>query len=197
MDRVPVRHGLRLTVIGLVVGLITTVAGTAHASALRTSDAFADQARTAGLSQADARDLQSRVDGYLAKTGGTQIGLNEIRYAGGATLLLTLPGERVARRVTTSFAEPQGCPPEFLCAYQSEYLQGDLITAYYCGVDVPMPWWGPGSWVNNQTSGTRALFLHQASNVIGPVEVSAPAYSQSFSYNWTPIYYIQACGLHF
>lgn len=54
---------------------------------------FSAQARSLGLDSSQARNLQTRVDGYLAKTpGASQSAVNRITLAGGGELLLTLPG---------------------------------------------------------------------------------------------------------
>lgn len=172
---------------------------------------FAAQARQAGLTGAQATVLQKRVNGYLAKfrTGhiaATQIAANEIRFKGG-DLLLTLPGQKRVRNLTTaaksgtpvqvtSGSPVFGCPYFELCAFQRQGYTGDMISAYQCGVDVYIPWIGPalggpwGSWVNNQTLGTVGIFLLGSGGEQGE---TGGATSTHFYQDWTYVAHMDPC----
>jgi hypothetical protein len=206
MRRDPARLMLRAaTVLAVALGL--TVATGAVASAAPTSR-FGAQALAAGLTSTQTRALQSVVDGYLRTWGGgsgTQIAANEILYpGGGAILIVPLPGEKSARRLGTTSApaagvatpaiarEPQGCPYYYFCAYQLTDLHGATIWAYYCNTAVPIgSWAGEGSYVNNQTSGTKAKFLDNNWNFM---YYSRPAYAAQYNnVSWLPVRAISAC----
>ena len=59
-----------------------------------------------------------------------------------------MPGE--ARQAAT-------CQYYYFCAYSEPNFQGDVRRGATCGVAVGIPWFTyNGSWINNQTSGTRA-----------------------------------------
>jgi hypothetical protein len=179
-----------MVVVGLMAVPVLAAAGTANASAElgNTPRVFAVQVRDAGLDLQQARVLQLQIDAYLARVGGTQVAANEIRYGGGASLILPLPGETRARSLAAGrVAEPTGCPFQYLCAYQYEGFAGGEIHAFYCGVLVSMPWGSVGSWRNNQTSGTVGTFYG------GNPSSTGPAYSSSGSYNWLPVSHIRAC----
>lgn len=185
----------RSAVVGLVAGLLLVVAGTGVASASTSSlSAFATQSKAAGLTAAQAKVLQSRVDAYLHKVGGTQVAANEIRLPGDATLLVTLPGETRARSLTggvTPNSTPY-CIQYDICAWSQQYWEGDEIFAEKCGISnrVPIPFSGYGSYANWQTTGTKARFLDSSLNLI---EYSLPAFVNRNSYPWTPVYWMVAC----
>lgn len=180
----------RSTVVGLTAVAMLAAAGTANASAGpgNTLTVFAAQASNAGLDLQQAGVLQAQVDAYLAQVGGAQVAANEIRYAGGASLILPLPGETRARSlIPERAAEPHGCPYQYLCAYQYTNFTGGEIHAFYCNVFVSMPWGSVGSWRNNQTPGTIGTFVG------GSPATTGPAYSSSSSHNWLPVTHIKAC----
>lgn len=180
----------KAVVFGLAVGIsiIGTGTGTAHASAgSRTLNAFAAQARAAGLTAAEAKGLQARVDDYLQKVGGVQVAANEIEYGIGATLTLTLPGEQRAR----SLSDPDmtDCPYYHFCGYKFNFGVGDRITAYYCNTRVYIPWTTNGSWFNNQTPQTWT----QLQNYNGGVVTWSIAPQKWYDYPWTPVYWVDPC----
>ncbi|MET9539094.1 hypothetical protein ABZY16_16570, partial [Streptomyces sp. NPDC006553] len=72
-----------------LLALVATPAAAGAADAARGARTdFTAQARSAGLSSTEAKGLQARVDGYLAKMPGTQVGANKIVLEGGGELLL-------------------------------------------------------------------------------------------------------------
>jgi hypothetical protein len=186
----PRRHGARSIIAGLgaVLIIFATGVGTANASAGSTNlRTFATQATSAGLAPDQARTLQARVDGYLVRFGGTQVSANKIQYVDGATLLLSLPGERQAREMTATAAA--GCEGRHMCAWQHTDYSGDKIDLFFCNDVHPVPWVGQGIWFNNQDRGTTARFLDNNHNEIAN---TGPAPSQGLM-NWTPTFYIDPC----
>lgn len=175
----------------LALGLAAVV-GPAAAQAGGGTSPFAEQAAALGLTPAQANALQREVDGYLARTGGTQVAINKIQMTG-AELLVPLPGERVARDLAapaTTTASLYGCPYYYFCAYSGTSFTGTVIKAYYCGKYYRILWSGYGSYVNNQTAGVKAAFLDSYYKIFA-YSVAAPGYKTSF--NWAPVYYIQPC----
>jgi hypothetical protein len=123
---------------------------------------FAAQARSLGLTSAEADRLQARVDREVRHTGGTQVAANEVRYDGGATVL-TLPGERIARPLTTdrsSSARPTAhrCPYYYFCWYDGRDYTGSMHLTKTCNVYYKVPQASIASYYNNQTTGTQARF---------------------------------------
>lgn len=188
--RIPKPGGRLRIVAALIFTVLVTLAGTGTANAASTA-----AAQGPGLTPAQAHELQARVDAYLAKLGGTQIAINEIRLPHGADLLLTLPGEKTAHRISTTgtrAATPGSlldCPHYYICLFQGQNYTGDVISAYQCGVYVPIPFANYGSWINNQSSGTVAHFYDYYYNAF-PTD---PAYSASVSWDWAPWYNVKAC----
>jgi hypothetical protein len=186
------RQILRFIVFTVFAPLVLVISGTGPATAAGAQrSAFADQIQKAGLSSAQARQLQAEVDSYLAKLSGTQVAANEISLGPGARILVTIPGERAARSLTAALLEPNGCPYLYLCAYQYQNFQGSAFQVTKCGsTNAPyIPWAGYGSWRNNQSPGTRPVFWRCS----GYTDWMPPAYSSNSSYDWTPICYTQAC----
>jgi hypothetical protein len=81
-----------------------------------------------------------------------------------------------------------GCPYYYFCAFSGRNFTGTKIQMYYCQF-YTMPFSGTGSWVNNQTPGTRAKFYDAYYNLKA---TTAGAYSTG-TYNWTPIYHVKPC----
>ena len=162
------------------------------AGAAPRSQPFAAQAAAAHLTAAQTTALQSKVNGYLTKLGGKQVALNQIAFDGGE-ILVALPGEAHPR----SFAGPQvaladmcaGQLNGYFCVFQSTYYTGDELAWWKCA-SYPMLWSGYGSWKNNQTAGTQAVFRNYSGGVI---YTTPGAYSYSPNYNWTPVYHINIC----
>jgi hypothetical protein len=182
---------LAMIAFALTLGLGATAnAGTAdqtsgHDKAVQR---FAEQAKAAGLSDAQVSGLQAKVDAFLEKHRGTQVAPGRIQLPDGkAFVQMAVPGERNARDFSRNGAvtPQQSCPYYYFCAYRG----GDVLSYYYCN-DQYMPWTGYGSYVNNQTPGTRATFKNSGHGSIG---TSCAAYCAVGSINWSPIYYIDPC----
>lgn len=172
---------------GLVVALsvLGVNAGPAAAGA---PDAFASQARAAGLDAGEARAPQATVDRILAAEGGTQIAANRVRWAdGGGDTTVPLPGEARARSLTAG-PTAYGCEYEYFCTYRWGSFQGEMQRYYYCwDYPVQASFW---SYVNNQTYGTRAVFKDRDYSV---VHTTVGAYSQHANYGGFFTFFIKPC----
>ena len=178
-------------VLGAIALLASTGAASAEADMAGTAGRhYAAEARTSGLTAAEARDLQNRVNQQLAQTGGKQVAANKIEYAGGAYLLLGLPGEKYARELNQPVAVMPTCNSGWFCAWRGTAFTGDKLSGYYCSQWITMPWAGEGSWVNNQTLGTRAHFLDKNMSYFYTTD---GAYSADAFYDWTPVYWVDPC----
>lgn len=167
-----------------------TASTTGTAAATQTTHAaFAAQAHGAGLSSSQASALQAKVDGYLAKTGGTQVAANKIDLGGKGVLVLTVPGESHARDLSAS-ATPQQtyyCQVGHFCAYSAPNLNGNVFDWYYCGT-YDMPWAATGSFDDQQYPFTETTF-HEGR--WGDHSFSAVLTNPSF--DWTPVLSITVC----
>jgi len=178
----------------VVAVLSVGVAGPASADTTHTPAAFAQQARAAGLSRADADALQTKVDRYLARHDGRQIAANKIDLGDGATLTVTVPGEKRVRDLntsTTSRAAAQWeCRQEYFCMYRDVLGLGDRLDLYYCQDYALQDWTGDGSYYNLQTRDTRALMKDRNRTVI---DITPGAPYGNPSYDWTPVWYVRPC----
>ena len=175
---------------------LSAVALTGPASAETAMPApFDQQARAAGLSRDDADALQAKVDRYLARHDGRQVSANEIALADGARLTVTVPGERYVRDLTTppasrAAAAQWECDYTYFCMFRQTLGMGDRLALYHCQDHALRDWTGEGSYYNNQTPGTRAVFKNQNRNVIHTT-LGAP-FSVA-SYDWTPVWFVRPC----
>ncbi|MFE4973552.1 peptidase inhibitor family I36 protein [Kitasatospora sp. NPDC056651] len=188
-----------VAVVTAVLAILATtgVAGAAAGAAAGPGRAgagpdFSAQARSAGLNGSQAAELQSRVDGYLATMGGTQVAANKISLDGGA-LLVPLPGEARARDLAAP-GDVRGlaatCPYTYVCAYQLPNFTGATLTFFTCDKLNPIPWGGTGSWINNQRSGLHAKFY----DVNGNLGWTSPGgYSEDPAAPWGWVYWLSPC----
>ncbi|MEX0173401.1 peptidase inhibitor family I36 protein [Streptomyces sp. LMG1-1-1.1] len=191
-------HGWAKAVTALVMTLLALVAAPATAGATTGGATtgggeFAAQARSAGLTGAQARSLQGRVDDYLAKTHGTQVGANKIALDRGGFLLLTLPGEQRARDLDAkdaAAAAALSCPYTYVCAYKYEDFTGDAMFLFDCGVMNHIIWNTTGSWINNQRSTLYAKFYDSAGNLGW---TSPGGYSEDRHAPWGWVWYLSPC----
>ncbi|MCC3777651.1 hypothetical protein [Streptomyces sp. UNOB3_S3] len=165
------------------------IGATGTASATGTQQDFAAQAKTAGLTVSQTKELQGRVDGYLKALGGEQVAANKIEIEGG-TVLLALPGEERARDLKAKDAKFVDCPYENFCMFRGTYYTGDQMNLYNCRNYGLTNWVGNGSWWNRQTPGTQARLLGQSGNL---VTLTAGAESWQAVYNWDPIWTVRPC----
>ncbi|MHC3473157.1 hypothetical protein ACYF6T_31325 [Streptomyces sp. 7R007] len=179
---------------GAVVVLAVGWAGPAFAETAGGHTPFVVQARAAGLTAEQAGALQAKVDGYLARQDGRQVAANEIRLAGGATLTLTVPGERYVRDLAAPDAarttEDWECDYTYFCMYRQPLGQGERLSLYHCQDYALQDWLGEGSYYNNQTPGTQAQFKDRNRRVIYTTP-RAPFSDASF--DWTPVWYVKPC----
>ncbi len=179
----------------LFLGVLTAGSVNAWAGTGGRSPSFAARATAVGLTSAQARTLQDRVNAYIAKLGGTQVDVNKVRLNGGQVLLLTLPGEQRARDLSAPVAaQSTNCAYYYFCAYEFQNYVGDSINnqridMYDCTY-YGMPWGGYGSFKNNQTPGTVAKFYNAYKGLINQ---TLGAYTESPSFNWTPVWYVKPC----
>ncbi|UFQ14133.1 MULTISPECIES: peptidase inhibitor family I36 protein [Streptomyces] len=82
------------------------------------------------------------------------------------------------------------CPAGNFCLFSGPDFTGSQFNLYRCDTYSLQGWEGHGSWVNNQTPGTRAQFLDQNHNVI---HTTPGAYSASTHHDWTPVWYVRNC----
>jgi hypothetical protein len=178
-----------------VAVLSVSLAGPASAETTHSKAAFGAQARAAGLSQDAARSLQAKVDHYLARHHGRQVAANEIALADGATLTVTVPGEKRVR----DLSKPTGsraataqweCSQDYFCMYRDVLGLGDRLALYHCQDYALQDWTGDGSYYNLQTRGTQALFKNQNRTVI---DVTPAAPFSNASYDWTPVWFVRPC----
>jgi hypothetical protein len=175
-----------------VAAMMAVTIGSGPALAADTQLPYREQARAAGLTSAQAMELQARVDGYLTKAGGVQTAANRIEYSTGAILLVTLPTEKAARDLSAApaSAAAMGCEYQWLCLYEFAEYSGDSLKLYYCNSWQGVPWRTEGSWTNNQTWGTSWAIRDE----YGRVAFWYPAFSYMHNgQNWTPIVQAKAC----
>ncbi|MCX5376714.1 hypothetical protein [Streptomyces sp. NBC_00091] len=144
---------------------------------------FSQQTRAAGLTAAQAAQLQQRVDTVLATDAqARQVSANKLTIAGG-DLVLRAPGQRETRDLAAPDAA-LACANGHLCIKDGT---GSTYDYYYCGY-YDFSGVGDGTFNNNQSSGTRARFYNQNgserwSNVAKDTGTAA----------WSPVYHIRPC----
>jgi len=176
----------------LMVAAITVGLGSpAHAD-----PDFGAQARSAGLTSAEAASLQKRVDGYLAKLGGTQVAANKIDLDGKGVLLLTLPDEAKVRELGTSRGVSAqynwwDCGLGNFCAFKAQNYTGDMLVYTLCAYQLSMPFADFGSYYNNQTGSVSAHFYDY--NHVYMYD-SLRSRSMAPKFYWLYVYWIKPCG---
>lgn len=184
------RHRRRRTGARGVVAGSASLAAVLAMCGTATAGTAPGQTGEPGLTSAEATALQNRVDAYIADVGGTQIAADRIRLGTGAVLTLALPGRAVgAGRGETTRAASYACRYGHFCAYSDVNWSGDVIDMYYCA-DYKIPWFGNGSWINNQTPGTQAGFKDWDFVVRW---VDPGAYSSDDVADWTWVNYLKNC----
>ncbi|WP_405058723.1 hypothetical protein OG474_39165 [Kribbella sp. NBC_01505] len=176
-------------------GLVATAIGgfmvlPGGAAAAEKAPSFTGQAVAAGLTSAQATWLQSEVDRTMARTGGTQIAPNRIQLEG-AVVNIALPGEQQPRTFGTAAAACSNstAPYGYFCAYKNVNYTGSYIAMYRCGKYKLPGWVNNGSYLNNQTPGTRGFFLNQ----YDVLYEGSSAPDSGNPYNWNPIWSIVPC----
>ncbi|CAM5544787.1 hypothetical protein HS99_0009895 [Kitasatospora aureofaciens] len=184
----------RRIIAALVLTLLALVGATSTATAQApATSSFTAQAYALGLTPVQATSLQARVDTYLARTGGTQVAADRILLPGGGELRLALPGERQPRDLAASGNAPLAslaCPYTWVCAYSAPYYEGDVLMLYTCNKLNPVPWYGTGSWINNQRSDLHAKFYDHGGNLGW---TSPGGYSSDPTAPWDWVGYLSPC----
>jgi hypothetical protein len=155
-----------------------------------TASSFAAQARQVGLTPAQAATFQREIDGVVRRTGGTQVTVNKV-VKPGMTVLVPLPGERVAREYNQvgPLAVPV-CRRGYFCTWDEIKYEGYQVDYYYCYDWQITDFAHNGSYYNNQTGGARARFYDDERREYAP---SLPPGQGDPMYNWQMIYYINPC----
>lgn len=190
------RFGLRKSAVVTAIASLAMITGMvvfpASAGAATSQPDFAAQASSLGLTSAQEQSLQTRVNGYLAKMGGVQVAVNQIHLTG-ADLYLTLPGETHARDLSAGATGPHSvaasCSYYHMCAYQGTNFSGNILDMYACD-EYFIPWTNTGSWINNQSTGTRAQFKDNTNTTRW---TSPGAYSDDPNADWSWVAYVQNC----
>jgi hypothetical protein len=174
-------------------GMVLGTGGAAGADA--GAGAFSAQARSVGLSSAEARELQSAVTAEIVRGGGTRVGLNKIERPG-ATVLLPLPGERYAHdldapasRTAAGRLMADPCPRLNFCQYADINFQGIVEQRSSCA-DYRNYLVYDGSWKNNQSRNTVTYMRDKA----GVIRYATPgAYSEDNVAPWNWVGSIKVC----
>ena len=124
------------------------------------------QVEALDLAPAQATSLQARVDRVVARTGGTQVAINQVAWDGGDTLI-PLPGEKRARELgaTPKAGTVHGCKYYQFCTYGKRNFTGMVDRVSSCTWHISHGFFV--AYVNNQTPGTRARFYNYYRRLIG------------------------------
>jgi hypothetical protein len=177
---------IRIGVVAATAIVVTATSGGAANAAVALP--YQSQALHAGLSVAQAKDLQVKVNGYIAEFGGTQVSANEVVFPGGR-VTVALPGEKTARSLLTDYPP---CWAGSFCVFEYMYFSGDVASQWDCSkyVHVPSAWSGnAGSWRNNQSTNTAALLYDWGWNL----NYISWAYEQQEGWNLGQLGHVDPC----
>jgi hypothetical protein len=156
---------LRIGAVMAAVAMLMTV-GVANAAGATVLPAAKPDGSTVTLTAAQRQALQTEVQKHLHDYGaGQQIGINQISWDGGRTILtLTLPGERTARAATEAINSfgVANCPPLYACLWENTNFEGDRLYKTRCEtLTLAAPFNSSTASIhNNQTSGTQTLVMN-------------------------------------
>ncbi|WP_340537586.1 hypothetical protein [Nocardioides sp. GXZ039] len=144
------------------------------------------------LTPAQAQALQARVSRVIARTGGTQVAINQVVWNGGDTLI-PLPGEQRARELgrQARAGTVHGCHYYQFCTYGHRDYSGMVDRISSCTWHISHGFFV--AYVNNQTPGTRARFYDYYRHYLA---TSQPAFSQDARFGNTlghQTHYIKPC----
>ncbi|MFK4208950.1 peptidase inhibitor family I36 protein [Streptomyces sp. NPDC030920] len=132
----------------------------------------------------------------MATTGGKQVSLDKTELNGQGDVLVAIPGEAHPR----DFSSPSGvlsdpCREEavysgYFCAYSGQNFGGSEIKMHSCQ-SYGIPWDGNGSWINDQTPGTKARFYRNEGSLL--YTTPAPYASNWNCSTWTNVHTIRPC----
>ncbi|MDR7275377.1 hypothetical protein [Catenuloplanes atrovinosus] len=186
-----------LTALALAAALIPGAAAQADTGAPLSASgkAFVAESRAAGLTAEQANGLQAKVDEYLSTLGegATQVGPDKIT-SDGSDLFVTVPGEDRPRGLSSPedaklLAVP--CPYYYFCAFSGEQFTGDARLEDDCGTWISIPFWGYGSWINNQTPGTQPTAYFN--NGTAPWRMPGAYAEARAGVLWDPVVNIDPC----
>lgn len=196
------KTGLRRAVaVGATVGTLAVGIGAGVGSANASAPAataratLAARAHAAGLTSGAISTTQQQVDSFIAVNGGSQVALNQVKFAGG-TATFGVPGatEQAAKDgVVVPF--DTSCSYYHFCGwkydnYSGSGSAGSKIDLVSCGSYTAISWGSGGSWKNNQSTGTVARMYDSNHNEIYH---TPGAYSSDAHANWLPVYYVKPC----
>jgi hypothetical protein len=87
-------------------------------------------------------------------------------------------------------AAAASCPYKYFCAYPEPNFGGTPLPPMYNCTEYYIPWTSIGSWINNQTPGTRAQF--KSSDHVTRWTDSG-AYDSDASADWNWVYWVKPC----
>jgi ribosomal protein S13 len=181
--------------IAATMGLMAGV-GTASASTVGAQPRFAAEARAAHLSSAQTAKLQDEVSSFIRKHGGTQVALNVVDFRGGNAEFV-VPGEKYARDLATTVRPLTAgtCALYYFCIFSgtdyNSFVSEPQINLTLCGNKYLLTYSGEGSYINNQSSGTKSTWYAQNETTVK--YVTPGAFVENPEVNWTPVYYVEAC----
>ncbi|NKQ23201.1 peptidase inhibitor family I36 protein [Streptomyces galbus] len=111
-----------------------------------------------------------------------------VAVATGISAVLTMASTADAATNSAATATAS-CPYKYFCAYPGGNFTGTPILMYNC-TEYDMPWSSLGSWINNQTPGTRAQF--RSSDHVTRWSDSG-AYDSDASADWSWVWYVKPC----
>jgi hypothetical protein len=189
-----------LTATAALVTLAVAPAMAQDARPAATDTRLQAQIEANDLSPRQARSLQARVDRVIARTGGTQVAINQVVWDGGDTLV-PLPGERRARELGSDGAPSDLSPPSLrrpgdcqylqFCTYRLPSFKGIMTRMKSCVLHdargIFRSYW------NNQTPGTRARFYNSGVELIERSHPARIAVTPIDEMHSSAIWYIRPC----
>ncbi len=174
-----------------VITAPAVASGTQNGTASFRAEAVRD-----GLSSQQISGLQKQVDSFVAKSGGTQIAANKVALKGGS-VTFTVPGEKYARDLNSGLngndpaTAAASCAYYNFCGYKGANFSGAQWNVASCSLhEVPDGWNSGGSWINNQSTGTRARMYNKSKSLI---YTTPGAYSSDAYGDWGPVWYVRPC----
>ncbi|MET8152518.1 hypothetical protein ACIBSW_20475 [Actinoplanes sp. NPDC049668] len=162
---------LAATLFVAIAGLAGSTAPAAAAS-VRAEAPVAVAAPAAGYTAAQKKALQAEVAKHLNDYGrGTQVGVNEISWDGGSTILtLPLPGETKARAASEAVAAlgTANCAFEYACLWSETNFNGSRLSRTVCDtITLAAPYNSSTASIhNNQTSGTESYITNSSRQIL-------------------------------
>ncbi|MEU8893505.1 hypothetical protein [Streptomyces sp. NPDC048442] len=188
-------HAAAAVVVALV-GAAGLAAPALAADAAPHPVSFRAEALRDGLSAQQITGLQKQVDSFVAQSGGTQTAANKVTVKG-SSVTFAVPGERYARALNSGLDgnDPRtaaaSCAYYNFCGYKGAGFSGAQWNIASCALhEIPNGWNSGGSWINNQSTGTKARMYNKSKSLI---YTTPGAYSSDASGNWGPVWYVRPC----